>query len=99
MMYFKAKIVNGKPVLYDARHIDQSTLNPGCLLIQIDGAEACQKCENLNKPRKCGGMDLREKYGVPAPVKKKINPSRCRCDLSGTKDCEINQDYTYCPLK
>jgi hypothetical protein len=71
MIYAKGNLVNGKIVLTEKREIDQTTLTADCFMIQFCGAEACSKCEYLNKPRKCGGMRLREKYGVPAPVVKK----------------------------
>jgi hypothetical protein len=71
MIYAKGNVVNGKMVLSDVQQIDQSTLTSDCFLIQIQGASACTTCENLNKPRICGGMKLREKYGVPAPIVKK----------------------------
>ncbi len=99
MIYGEGKVVNGKVVIENQRTIDQTTLTADCFLIQIKGADACKDCENLNKPRKCGGMRLREKYGVPPPVKKKINPARCRCDMSGTDKCKISEDHTYCPYK
>lgn len=71
MIYAKGNLVNGKIVLTEQREIDQATLTSDCFLIQINGAAACTRCENLNKPRKCGGMGIREKYGVPAPIVKK----------------------------
>jgi hypothetical protein len=71
MIYGEAELVNGKVVIVNKRVIDQSTLTADCFLIQIKGADACKNCENLNKPRKCGGMRLREKYGVPPPVTRK----------------------------
>lgn len=71
MMYGKAKIVNGKIEITDQKEIDQSTLTSDCFMIQINGAEACKTCEYLNKPRKCRGMKLREKLGVPPPVTRK----------------------------
>lgn len=74
MIYATANIVNGKVVLSNQQKIDQSTLTADCFLIQINGAAACTNCENLNKPRKCGGMAIREKYGVPAPIVKKRKP-------------------------
>jgi len=74
MVYAKAKYENGKVVFTERQEIDTSTLTPGCFLIQIKGKEACATCENLNKPRKCGGMELREKYGVPPPIVKKRVP-------------------------
>jgi len=74
MIYAKAHLQNGKVALTDVRQIDTNTLTADCFLIQINGADACTSCENLNKPRKCGGMNLREKYGVPPPVTKKRKP-------------------------
>lgn len=71
MIYGEAELVNGKVVIVNKRVIDQSTLTADCFMIQIKGADACKGCENLNKPRKCGGMRLREKYGVPPPVTRK----------------------------
>lgn len=71
MIYAKGNVVNGKLVLTEKKIIDQSSLSADCFMIQINGAAACKTCENLNKPRICGGMALREKYGVPPPVVKK----------------------------
>lgn len=71
MLYAKGNVVNGKVILTEKKTIDQSKLTADCFMIQIKGAEACKTCENLNKPRICGGMALREKYGVPPPVVKK----------------------------
>jgi hypothetical protein len=71
MIYGKGKILNGKIVITDQKVIDQNTLTSDCWLIQFNGPEACKTCECLNKPRKCGGMKLREKYGVPPPVTRK----------------------------
>lgn len=79
MIYATAKVVNGKVVLSNQQVIDTKTLTADCFLIQIKGAAACTDCENLNKPRKCGGMRLREKYGVPAPVVKKQKTIEERC--------------------
>lgn len=79
MIYATAKVVNGKVVLSNQQVIDTKTLTADCFLIQIKGAAACTDCENLNKPRKCGGMRLREKYGVPAPVVKKRKTIEERC--------------------
>ena len=62
MIYAKGKVVNGSVVLSDVQEIDQTTLTADCFLIQIQGVAACTKCENLNKPRICGGMALRAKY-------------------------------------
>lgn len=73
MIYGKGRIVNGKVVITEQRKIDETTLTADCFMIQINGAEACKTCENLNKPRKCGGMRLREKLGVPPPVTRKRN--------------------------
>lgn len=73
MIYGKGKIVNGNVVITDKREINPASLTEGCLLIQINGADACKECECLNKPRKCGGINLREKYGVPPPVTRKKN--------------------------
>jgi hypothetical protein len=74
MMYATGKVVNGNVVLSDMQQVDQTTLTADCFLIQIRGSSACTDCENLNKPRKCGGMRLRDKYGVPAPVVRKRKP-------------------------
>jgi hypothetical protein len=74
MVYAKGHVVNGNVILTDQKVIDTSTLTSDCFLIQIRGAEACTTCDNLNKPRKCGGMNIREKFGVPAPVVKKRAP-------------------------
>lgn len=71
MLYAKGNVVNGKVILTEKKTIDQSKLTADCFMIQINGAAACNTCENLNKPRKCGGMALRGKYGVPPPVVKK----------------------------
>lgn len=71
MVYAKGHVENGKLVMTDVQEIDQTTLTADCFLIQIKGASACTTCENLNKPRVCGGMALRGKYGVPAPVTRK----------------------------
>jgi hypothetical protein len=71
MIYAKGHVVNGNVVLTEQQTIDTSTLTSDCFLIQIKGASACTNCENLNKPRKCGGMGIREKFGVPAPIVKK----------------------------
>jgi len=67
---------HGNVTLTNIRVIKQSTLTADCLLIQMNGASACTNCECLNKPRLCGGMKLREKYGVPAPVTRKIKPNK-----------------------
>jgi|WetSurMetagenome_2_1015567.scaffolds.fasta_scaffold1231595_2 hypothetical protein len=78
MIYATAKVVNGKVVLSDKKIVDTSAFTADCFMIQMNGAAACTTCENLNKPRKCGGMLLREKYGVPPPVvKKKSEPIIC----------------------
>ena len=79
MIYAKAKVVNGHVVLSDIQEVDQSRLTADCFMIQIQGAKACEKCENLNKPRKCGGMRLREKYGVPPPIVKKRKKMCGKC--------------------
>ena len=76
------KVINGKVVLKDQQIIDTSTLTSDCFMIQIHGATYCTTCENLNKPRKCGGMKLREKFGVPPPVVYKKTPLK-----SGHKTC------------
>lgn len=82
MIYGKAKLVNGQIVITDQKEIDQSTLTADCLLIQIEGAKACETCQYLNKPRLCGGMRLREKYGVPPPVTRR---RKKMCGECGTK--------------
>lgn len=74
MIYAQGNVVNGKVVLTDKKIIDQKTLTADCFMIQIKGASACKTCENLNKPRKCGGMKIRAKYGVPPPITKKRKP-------------------------
>lgn len=79
MIYATAKVVNGKVVLDNMQQVDTSKLSADCFMIQIKGAAACTDCENLNKPRKCGGMRLREKYGVTAPVVKKRKTIEERC--------------------
>jgi len=71
MIYAKGTVVNGSVVLSEVQEIDQRTLSADCFMIQIKGASACTTCENLNKPRICGGMRIREKFGVPPPIKKK----------------------------
>lgn len=79
MIYATASVVNGKVVLDNMQQVDTSELSADCFMIQIKGAAACTDCENLNKPRKCGGMRLREKYGVPAPIVKKRKTIEERC--------------------
>lgn len=76
MIYATAKVVNGKVVLTDKKIVDTKNFTADCFMIQMKGAAACTNCENLNKPRKCGGMRLREQYGVPAPIKKKASIQR-----------------------
>lgn len=71
MIYAQGNVVKGKVVLTDKKIIDQKTLTADCFMIQIKGASACTTCENLNKSRKCGGMAIRAKYGVPPPITKK----------------------------
>ena len=71
MLYAKAHIENGQLKLTDEKTVDQSTLTSDCWLIQIEGPTACTTCECLNKPRLCGGMKLRAKLGVPAPITRK----------------------------
>lgn len=82
MLFGKAKLVNGKLEIYDKKEIDQTTLTSDCFSIQFEGAKACVACEYRNKPRMCGGMALREKYGVPPPVVRK----RKKRSKSDTKD-------------
>ena len=76
MIYAKGTVVNGKVVLSDKKIVDTSKFTADCFMIQMNGAAACTNCENLNKPRKCGGMRLREQYGVPPPIKKEPRISR-----------------------
>jgi hypothetical protein len=93
MVYAKGSVINGKVVLTEQQTIDTSTLTAGCFMIQIHGAEACTTCENLDKPRKCGGMSIREKYGVPLPKKQK-NYSNIVC---GPYKDHPNGDCYKCP--
>jgi hypothetical protein len=74
MIYAKGIVINGNVVLSEQQTIDTSNLTSDCFMIQMKGASACTNCEYLNKPRKCGGIKIREKYGVPAPVVKKRSP-------------------------
>jgi len=71
MLYSKGHIENGKLVLTDQKQVDQSTLTSDCFVIQIEGPSACTTCEYLNKPRLCGGMKIRARLGVPAPITRK----------------------------
>lgn len=71
MIYADGSVVDGQVVLSNVQQINQATLTADCFMIQIKGAAACTTCEYLNKPRLCGGMAIREKYGVPAPVVRK----------------------------
>jgi hypothetical protein len=97
MVYAKGSVINGKVVLSEQQTIDTSTLTADCFMIQIKGAEACTTCENLNKPRKCGGMKVREKFGVPPPVVKKKPPFKiCHetCSWCRNKGCLTrNEEY------
>ena len=69
MLYQKATVENGQVKILETKVVDQSKLTSDCWMIQIEGAKACEKCEFKNKPRLCGGMKIREKYGI-LPVSK-----------------------------
>jgi len=71
MLYSKAKVENGQLVITESKTVDQATLTSDCFVIQIEGSSACAACEYKNKPRLCGGMKIRERLGVPAPVTRK----------------------------
>lgn len=71
MLYSEVKVENGHLITTVTKEVDQATLTSECWIIQIKGASACAACEYKNKPRLCGGMKIRERLGVPAPITRK----------------------------
>jgi len=44
-----------------AEKIIVQPLTSECWMIQIEGLKACENCQYLNKPRRCGGKAIRSK--------------------------------------
>ncbi len=59
MLYQTVEITNGELVITSSKEVDQTKLTSDCWMIQINGLEACKKCEFLNK-RNCGGKAIRK---------------------------------------
>jgi hypothetical protein len=68
MLYHKAKVNNGHVKNTKSIEVDQNKLTADCWMIQLEGAKACEKCKHRDQPHNCGGMAIRKKLGVPAPM-------------------------------
>lgn len=68
MLYQKAKVINGHVKITESIEVDQNKLTADCWMIQIEGAKACKKCKYRDQPHNCGGMAIRKKLGIPAPM-------------------------------
>jgi len=60
MKYTTMELKDGVLVETSSKEIDDSKLTSECWLIQINGLDACKKCEFLNK-KDCGGKKIRKK--------------------------------------
>jgi len=59
MLYQEATIENGQMKVTKSKVVDQSKLTSDCFIVQIEGLQACKKCQ-YNGTAQCGGKNFRK---------------------------------------